>query len=159
MRSFWISAALGLSAVAMQPALAAAQIGQPITLSSEIKLERAIIENGRKRVVLEAPKVVVPGDRLHFTVSYRNGGTAEVRDFVLTNPLPAGVMLAPQGSEALEVSVDAGKGWGKLATLTVPDGQGGKRPAQASDVTHVRWALAPLAPGASGTVTFNAVVR
>ncbi len=159
MRGLWISAALGLSILAMQPAQAAAQVDNAVVLSSDIKVEKVIIENGRERRVLEVPKIVVPGDRLLFAVSYRNTGTTEVKNFVLTNPLPAGVMLAPDSADGLEVSVDAGKAWGKLATLTVPDGKGGKRQAQASDVTHVRWALAPLKPGAADTVTFHTIVR
>jgi uncharacterized repeat protein (TIGR01451 family) len=159
MKGIWISAALGLSVLAMQPALAAAQVNNAVTLSSDIRVEKTVVENGRERKVLEAPKVVVPGDRLLFAVSYRNTSTAEVRNFVLTNPLPTGVMLAPDSAGALDVSVDAGKSWGRLAALKVADGKGGTRPAQASDVTHVRWVLAPLAPGAGSTVTFHAIVR
>jgi uncharacterized repeat protein (TIGR01451 family) len=122
-------------------------------------VERSVVENGTERKTLVEPKVVVPGDRLLFSVSYRNSGEKPVNDFVLTNPLPQGVMLAPDGTAGLDVSVDAGKSWGKLAQLSVPDGQGGRRAALASDVTHVRWALAPIAPGASGTVKFYAIVR
>lgn len=152
-------ALLGLSALAMSPAQATAQAAQPVTLSSVIMLERTVSENGTERKTLIEPKVVVPGDRLQFAVSYRNGGDKPVNDFVLTNPLPQGVMLAPESAGALQVSVDAGKSWGKLASLTVSDSQGGQRQALASDVTHVRWVLAPIAPGASGTVTFYAIVR
>ena len=43
--------------------------------------------------------------------------------------------------------------------LKVADGKGGTRPAQASDVTHVRWSIASFAPGASGTLEYHAVVR
>jgi hypothetical protein len=39
------------------------------------------------------------------------------------------------------VSVDAGKSWGPLAKLTVRGADGAPRPAQGSDVTHLRWKL------------------
>ena len=68
-------------------------------------------------------------------------------------------MIDPAGAAMADVSVNGGKSWGKLASLTVTAPDGTKRAAQASDVTHVRWTLALLAPGASGTVTYRAIVR
>lgn len=158
-KTIWLGAMLGLSALAMQPVQAAAQAASPVSLSSEIKLVKIVVENGQEKRSFVEPKVVVPGDQLLFAVSYRNTGAAAVEGFVLTNPLPAGVMLAPEGADKLEVSVDGGKTWGKLAALKVTEAATGSRAALASDVTHVRWALAPLAPGSSGSITFNAIVR
>ncbi len=101
----------------------------------------------------------MPGDRLIFSTAYHNTGAMVVKNFVVTNPIPQGVTLASDAKGTLEVSVDDGKNWGRLTMLTVPDGQGGRRPAQASDATHVRWTLATLAAGASGVLTYNAIVR
>ena len=94
-----------------------------------------------------------------FATAYRNTGASAVNNFVVTNPIPAGVMLAPEGVAPADVSVDGGKGWGKLASLTVAGPNGVKRAAQSSDVTHVRWTLPVLAPGATGTLTYRAIVR
>jgi hypothetical protein len=101
----------------------------------------------------------VPGDKLVFTTRYRNSGTQPVNDFVVTNPLPGAVMLAGEEADQHTVSVDGGKTWGKLATLTVDDGKGGKRAATAADVTHLRWVLPLLQPGANGALTYHAIVR
>jgi uncharacterized repeat protein (TIGR01451 family) len=131
----------------------------PVELAGDVKLVKVRDANGRKVQELVEPKVVVPGDILVFSTRYRNGGPLPVTQFVVTNPLPAAVMLAPEGAEKHVVSVDGGKTWGALAGFQVDDGKGGKRPATATDVTHVRWTLALIQPGATGVVTFNAIVR
>ena len=55
--------------------------------------------------------------------------------------------------------VDGGKTWGKLAALTIKDAKGVARPAQATDVTHVRWTLATIAPGTEGAVAYHGIVK
>ncbi|HUQ52538.1 MAG TPA: hypothetical protein VM692_09970, partial [Gammaproteobacteria bacterium] len=63
------------------------------------------------------------------------------------------------GSEAL-FSIDNGRTFGRPEELTVPTANGGTRPADAADYTHVRWILsAPLDVGASGVARFRAVPR
>jgi len=138
------------------PAFAA---NEPITLHGAVQLEKRVVENGAERLTLEEPKVVVPNDKLLFTTTYVNTGATKVENFVVTNPLPSAVMLASEGTEDLAVSIDGGKTYGALATLMMVDAQGTKRPAQASDVTHIRWTLAVVAPGASGKLTYRAIVR
>jgi uncharacterized repeat protein (TIGR01451 family) len=131
----------------------------PIELVGDVKLEQHSAVGGQDKVVLVAPQVVVPGDRLVFSTSYRNTSAAAVENFVVTNPVPAAVAMDSESAAANEVSVDGGAHWGRLAALTVPDGQGARRPATAADVTHVRWVLAIVKPGVSGAVTYNAIVR
>ena len=53
--------------------------------------------------------MVVPGDKLVFATADRNTGASAVNNFVVTNPIPAGVMLAPEGVAPADVSVDGGK--------------------------------------------------
>lgn len=138
---------------------AAAQTPQPFELLSDVKVDKVSIVDGAERHALVDPAVVVPGDRLVFSTRYRNNGAVKAEHIVVTNPIKPGIMLASDGAALLDVSVDGGKSWGKLAGLNVPDGQGGQRAAQSGDVTHVRWVLASVAPGASGTLSFNAIVR
>ena len=141
------------------PALANPASGSPVSLKGDVKLEKTVTENGVSSVQLLDPKVVVPGDRLLFTTRYQNDGTAAVTNFVVTNPLPSAVALAGEAAAETEVSVDGGKSWGLLSALKVSDGQGGQRAASTSDVTHVRWTVARIAPGASGQVEYRAIVR
>lgn len=147
-----------VAALFISPAVALANPSQ-IDLVGEVKLEKTISEDGKTRVELLEPKVVVPGDRLLFTTRYNNRGTQAASNFVVTNPLPAAVVLSHDAAEGYVVSVDGGKTWGPLAAAKLPDGKGGLRPATASDVTHLRWTVASIAPGASGMVRYHAIVR
>ncbi|MFM5916580.1 MAG: hypothetical protein ACKOOL_03490 [Novosphingobium sp.] len=158
MNKLILTAAAALLGTLSAP-IAAAQAAQPIELKGDVQLDKIVVENGRERHVLVEPKVVVPGDKLIFATAYRNTGSAAVSNFVVTNPIPAGVALAQGDAPMADVSVDGGKTWGKLASLTVTGKDGVKRAAQSSDVTHIRWTLASVAPGASGTLSYHAVVR
>jgi len=146
------------------PALAAAQstpsgANSPVSLKGDVKLEKSVTENGLTSVQLLDPTVVVPGDHLLFTTRYQNDSAQPVTNFVVTNPLPSAVVLSGDEAAANEVSVDGGKTWGLLSTLKVSDGQGGQRAAVPSDVTHMRWTIAKIAPGAAGQVEYHAIVR
>lgn len=159
MKTFKIATALvlAMSAVAASPVLAAPV--SPVSLHGDVKLEKTVTTAGVAQLVLSEPKVVVPGDRLLFSTAYRNDGTQPVTNFVVTNPLPGAVVLSPESAATLDVSVDGGKSWGKLATIKVSDGKGGQRAAVAADVTHVRWVIPTIAAGSSGTVEYHAIVR
>lgn len=160
--SFLVKSLAGAAAmVAMAgPALAAAQsTPSPVTLKGDVMLEKTVTENGVSKVQLVEPKVVIPGDRLLFTTRYHNDGAQPVTNFVVTNPLPSAVALSSEAAPGTEVSVDGGKTWGQLATLKVAAAQGGERAASASDVTHVRWTIPSIAPGASGEVQYHGIVR
>lgn len=151
-------ASLGAALMALAPSAALAQ-ASPIQLTGDVKVNRVVVENGKEKHVLSDPSVVVPGDALVFTTTYQNKGADAVKDFVVTNPLPSAVMLAPEGAEKLVVSVDGGRTFGLLASLTVKDAEGKPRPAQASDVTHIRWILPVVPAGAQGALSYNGIVR
>jgi uncharacterized repeat protein (TIGR01451 family) len=139
--------------------LAAPALAADVTLSSEVKVDRLITENGQKRHVLMPAIKVVPGENLVFTTVYRNTGAKPADHFVVTNPIPAAVRLSDDGFGGFEVSVDGGRAWGKLSGLSVSDGKGGQRAAQAADVTHLRWVVPTIAPGGSGSLEYHGIVR
>lgn len=142
------------------PALAAAQsTPSPVSLKGDVMLEKTVTENGASKVQLVEPKVVIPGDHLLFTTRYHNDGAQPVTNFVVTNPLPSAVALASDGAQGTEVSVDGGKTWGQLGALKVTSAEGAPRAATAADVTHVRWTIPTIAPGASGEVQYHGIVR
>lgn len=140
---------------------ATAWAANDVALTSEVFVEKAIAEaNGRTRLILEAPKVVVPGDKLVFVLGYRNMGRAPATDFVVTNPMPGAVAYQGTADAAALVSIDGGKNWGALTALKVRAGNGTQRPAQAEDVTHVRWSMKqPIPVGATGKLSFRGIVR
>lgn len=146
-----------LAALAPAPALASNQVA----LDNNVFIERIQTDaNGRQRVLLEEPKVVIPGDRLVFVLNYRNAGTQPAEKFVITNPLPSAVQFADAGDTRPLVSVDGGKAWGLLDDLTVATADGTPRAAQPADVTHLRWAFQkPIPAGGAGKLMFRGVVK
>ena len=156
-----VLACAAMASLAMPVLPAAAQgNGSPITLSGDVKAVKTVTDaDGKERTELVDPTTIIPGDRLVFGTDYANKGAEAVSNFVVTNPLPAAVRLAPDADPALDVSVDGGKTWGALATLSMTNPDGTTRPATHADVTHVRWVLASIAPGASGRLTYPAIIR
>jgi uncharacterized repeat protein (TIGR01451 family) len=139
----------------------AAMAATQVTLASDVFIERVERDaSGRAITVLEPPKSVAPGDRLIFVLSYRNGGDAPANDFLVTNPVPDAVAFAGADGTEPEVSVDWGRSWGALSSLTIKLGDGTARPAVPADVTHVRWSIRrALAAGETGKLSFRAVAR
>ncbi|WP_283419322.1 MULTISPECIES: hypothetical protein [unclassified Sphingopyxis] len=146
-----------LATLAPAPAFAANQVA----LDNNVFVERVSTDaSGKQRVLLEEPKVVVPGDRLVFVLNYRNAGGEPADKFVITNPMPSAVRFAGAADASPIVSVDGGKAWGPLDTLSVIQPDGTRRPAQPADVTHIRWAFQkPIPAGGTGKLMFRGVVK
>ena len=133
---------------------------QAISLSGSVMHETVSLDASGKEVTeLVEPNTIVPGDRLIFGTDYNNGSEEAVDNFVVTNPLPPAVRLAPDADTTLIVSVDGGKSFGTLSQLSVMAEDGGSRPADQADVTHVRWTLPSVAPGESGRLEYPAIIR
>lgn len=148
------------AALAMPALPLTAQTNNPVVLTGDVKAEKVVTDtDGKERVELVEPTTIVPGDRLVFGTDYANKGADLITNFVVTNPLPAAVRLAPDADAALDVSVDGGKTWGVLAALTVTNADGTTRAAIHADVTHVRWVLESIPAGASGRLTYPAIIR
>lgn len=157
-RIFTAAAALMLGVGATAPAFAQAPgQTQAVELTGDVKVVRQVTTAGKTSETLEEPGQVLPGDRLVFTTRYKNGGKDAATDFVVTNPLPAPVKLTKV--DGFDVSVDGGKTFGALAGLKATGAGGTPRAAELGDVTHVRWRVASIAPGASGEVRYFAEVR
>lgn len=147
-------------------ALSASLIATPalansVALDNDVFVERVSTDaDGKRKVTLEAPKVVVPGDRLVFVLNYRNASGKPADKFVVTNPMPSAVQFAEQADDNAVVSVDGGKNWGTLTELRVVDTNGDQRPARTDDVTHIRWAFSqPIPAGGSGKLMFRGIVK
>ena len=149
-----------LACVTMLPS-AAALAADHVALDNDVFVERVRTDAaGKRRILLEEPRAVVPGDRLVFVLRYRNDGTRPADRLVVTNPLPAAVRFADAGGARPLVSVDGGRQWGSLSELTVAEADGTRRAAQPADVTHVRWAFdKPIPAGGTGKLLFRGVVK
>jgi len=128
-----------------------------------------------KRVLLQAPDgtaqesyvpaaKVVPGDVVAYTIEARNVGAADADRVVITDPIPGEMKYLDGtadvvGAELL-FSVDGGFRFDRPENLTVANEDGTRRPALASDYTHVRWVFAaPLAPAQQRSVRFLAQLQ
>ena len=131
-----------------------------VKLSGDVMAVKVIADDtGAERTELVKPDLIVPGDRLVFGTDYANEGAEAVTDFVVTNPLPSAVRLASDADAGLTVSVDDGASWGMLSSLSITEDDGSVRSATHADVTHVRWTIASIAPGASGRLEYPAIIR
>ena len=146
-----------LAALIPGPAFAANQVA----LDNHVFVERVLTDaEGKQRILLEEPKVVVPGDRLVFVLNYRNAGAQPADKFVITNPMPSAVRFADAGDTRPFVSIDGGKQWGLLSDLSISMTDGTRRAAQPADVTHIRWAFQnPIPVGGTGKLMFRGVVK
>lgn len=140
----------------------------PVNLSSDVKIERTQLDAaGKATTVLREPKdvIVVPGDRVVFTLNVTNTGADPAAGFRATNPIPGPVTFIEVTEDWAEVSVDGGATWGKLAAMTVKvkaadTGVETMRAASAEDVTHVRWVFTDaIAPGTKTVVSYRGVVK
>ncbi len=138
-----------------------AQANNPVSLDSSVLVERTSTDaSGKTQLVLEEPRVVVPGDKLVFVLRYQNNGRAPASDLIVTNPLPQAVAYQTSDDNRVQVSVDGGRSWGQLAAMTVRDGDGTSRAARAEEVTHLRWAFTqPIPAGEAGRLMFRGIVR
>lgn len=156
-----LSSLLALVCLAISSAPATAQGGGALT--SRIELEKALPTANRNAELYTYvdPKVVVPGDRVRVTLTFTNNGTAPASSVNITNPIPEGLVFnRTDDSTDFSVSVDGGKRFGPLASLTVPVENAAPRAATASDVTHVRWLWSqPVAPQQSRSVAFFGLVK
>lgn len=163
-----LALAAAVLAASTASAHAQAATAQPVTLTSEVKIERVETDAaGKEKVTLYTPKdiAVVPGDKVVFVLEVVNTGTAPAAGFRATNPMPGAVQFSSVSEEWAEVSVDGGTNWGKLAALKVKakaaDGIAQvERAAGAEDVTHVRWIFPDaIAPGATRKLSYRGVVK
>jgi uncharacterized repeat protein (TIGR01451 family) len=148
--------AIALGLISTAPAFAS-----PLELASEVFVERAQKRaDGSVAKILEAPKLVVPGDQLVFVVRYKNASAQPASKLSVTNPIPRAVAFSGTADGTEVVSVDGGKNWGFLPQLKVGKADGTFRPALPADVTHVKWNLnQTLAAGSAGKLVFRGVVR
>ena len=154
-----IIAAILIAGAAAIPA-SAVQAQSPVTLEGDVKAVKTVTDaDGNQSTQLVEPDLIVPGDRLVIGTEYANNGTESADNFVITNKVPEAVRLAPDASADLIVSVDGGETWGPLSSFSVVNEDGTTRSATGDDVTHIRWTLASIAPGASGRVEYPAIIR
>jgi uncharacterized repeat protein (TIGR01451 family) len=136
-----------------------------IELKATAEIEVEIInQDGEKEVSRVEAAKVVPGDEVIYTIYYANVGDGSAEQVVITDAIPDH-MFYTEGSAsgegtAITFSVDEGQTYDVAENLEVAQADGTRRPAKASDYTHIRWSLErPLAPIETGRVAFRAKLQ
>lgn len=159
---------LSLFAVSILMFAVAAQAAEPgsIKLQTIAQQEKVIVgKDGVKHTEIVPAGRVLPGVEVIYTIKYTNVSKKPAENVVVNDPIPEH-MIYVDGSAigngtAISYSVDGGKHWSAmLETLEINNGNGTTRSATARDVTDIRWVVkGKLAPGATGEVSFHAVLQ
>lgn len=152
-----------MSVILIAFAASAAAQGHLDVRTTVQKREVFVNEAGESETRLVPAAVVVPGESVVYTITFRNVSGEPADNVVITNPIAEDLMYVDgsafgAGMEIL-FSVDGGDTFASARELTIVE-DGEVREAQASDFTHVRWVMQnDLAVGAQGTARFAAVLE
>ena len=161
----WLFLALALVLV---PVLAWAQDKPNLTLSIAAQKEAVVKDkDGKPKSEWRDVNDINPGDIVRYVIRYANSGKAEVRNAVITDPVPSTTTYIPdtakgKGAE-ITYSLD-GKSFQSAPMLSYkvkqPDGTEVEYKATPDMYTHIRWRLIkPVPAGGSGTVSFKVKVK
>jgi uncharacterized repeat protein (TIGR01451 family) len=127
------------------------------------KEETFVNEAGESDKRLVTADIVVPGDRVFYTITFTNTSDESADSVVVTNPIAEGLVYVNGSAFGpgtdITFSVDDGVIFAAADDLTVTE-NGESRPAEAKDFTHIRWVMrSDLAAGAQGTARFAAILE
>lgn len=126
------------------------------------KEEVSVNAAGERETRLVPAETVIPGERVVYTITFRNISEEPADSVVITNPIDESLTYV-EGSAfgpgaVVEFSVDGGKTFATADQLVVVE-EGVERPGEPGDYTHVRWVMQnDLAAGAQGMARFTAVL-
>ncbi len=127
-------------------------------ISRAVYVERtATTPDGERVRTIEPAESLRSGDKVVLMVEWRGRRSGD--PVTVSSAVPRALSFQRSSSDALEVSVDGGRSWGRLGTMRTADGDG-MRLASPEDVTHLRWRFddGSAAPRAA-RVTYSAIVR
>lgn len=119
--------------------------------------------DGEMTKELVSADAVAPGEKIYYTITFRNVGDAPADNVVITNPIASSLFYVDGSAFGpgtdIEFSVDGGTTFAAADILTVTE-NGEQRAADGGDFTHVRWVMKNnLAAGAQGTARFAAILE
>ncbi len=139
-------------------------LAQP-KISVDMKAEKEVVEvvNGKKITKRISAKTANPGQKLIFTLQYKNSGNEKATNVKVDNPIPENtVYVVGSGigkNSKMLFSIDGGKTYKQPSLLTyeetLPGGKKVKKQASPEQYTHVRWVISEVPPGKEGTVGFQ----
>lgn len=145
-------------------AVAVAQEQGHLDVQTTVQKEEVIVNAaGEPQKRLVPAEVVVPGETVFYTITFRNVSTEPADKVVITNPIAEDLMYVDGSAFGpgmdIQFSVDGGETFAAAKELTVVE-NGEVRSAIAADFTHVRWVMRnDLEAGAQGTARFAAILE
>jgi len=149
----------------LAPAVA---LAQP-KISVSMKAEKEVVEviNGKQVTKRIPAQTADPGQKLIFTLQYKNDGNEKATNVKVDNPIPENtVYVVGSGigkNSKMLFSIDGGKNYKQPSLLTyeetLPDGKRIKKQASPEQYTHVRWVISEVPPGKEGTVGFQVKMK
>lgn len=138
--------------------LAASCLAAQTGVSRAVYVERVATAPDGERVRTIAPADELRrGDKVVLMVEWRAADSDA--PVIVSSAVPRPLAFQRSSSDAMEVSVDGGRSWGRLGTIRIGAGDD-RRLASPEDVTHLRWRFAEDGAAArAGRVTYSAIVR
>jgi len=154
--TFAIIAATSLLASVSASALSAKQI-----VEKEVVVQ---MPDGTESVTREPADMVVPGERIVYTLNFTNDDAAPASDLVLTMPVPTEIKYMDGSAEKpgakTVYSADGGQSFAERSKLSKVQADGNMRTAADEDITHIRWTVTgPIAVGETGNLSFKGILK
>jgi uncharacterized repeat protein (TIGR01451 family) len=157
-----------LRAIALALTMVGVGIGsaQAAGLTATQIVERAtmtVAVDGRESLTYSPASEVQPGERVRYSLVYANDGADAAENVDLVMPVPSEVTYLEASVEGTTgtvlFSADAGQSFAPRDDVRISDGDT-TRLASAAEITHIKWQFsAPIAPAATGTVSYSAVLK
>lgn len=127
----------------------------------QVTVEQA---DGTKATKYVDADLVTPGETIVYALVFRNDKEEPAEDVVLVMPVPSEIVYVENSADtdvaATGYSVDGGETFAPRAALRVRQDDGSARPAEAEEITHIRWTLAkPVEPGEVGRLWYRGVLK
>ncbi|WP_375510450.1 hypothetical protein [uncultured Nostoc sp.] len=123
-------------------------------------------KQSKKWEPLKGQAVVRPGDVLRYTLSGENTSDRPVKNLVLNQPIPKGMVYVLKSVSAanntkVTYSIDGGRSFVENPTVkvTLPDGKVETKPAPANVYTHIRLQVPLVAAKTTVKTTYQTQVR
>ncbi len=126
------------------------------TVEREVVIKKA---DGSEITKREPADMVVPGEKVIYSLKFFNDKDAPAENIVLVMPIPKEVSYIEGSADnklaLTEYSADGGKTFFARESLKVKTKDGKLVAAKAEDISHIRWKITkPIAPKASGVLAY-----
>lgn len=141
-----------------------AQSKDCVSLKTEVQMEENYTDaQGKPAKRLVAPKKIIPGNEVIYTITATNSCNKPAEKVVVNNAVPEHMVYVADSAmgPGAEITFSLnGKDFQKLSELAVRDADGKSRAASGDDIKAIRWVIgAAIAPNQMAFVRYRARVK